>query len=145
MELLLILLQIITYSTFQCDSVFDMRLLLSLNYYKVFYRKSIEKYLKELIDLIESKTISSKQGKDVFYKCLEDKKSPKQVVKDEGMMQITDSSEIESVIDEVINEKFRKEFSHKFIINYSEVEESKMVEALKIIEQALKFTAEKDT
>lgn len=47
MELLLILLQIITYSTFQCDSVFDMRLLLSLNYYKVFYRKSIEKYLKE--------------------------------------------------------------------------------------------------
>ena len=47
--------------------------------------------------------------------------------------------------DEVINEKFRKEFSHKFIINYSEVEESKMVEALKIIEQALKFTAEKDT
>ena len=47
MELLLILLQIITYSTFQCDYVFDMRLLLSLNYYKVFYRKSIEKYLKE--------------------------------------------------------------------------------------------------
>ena len=47
MELLLILLQIITYSTFQCDSVFDMRLLLSLNYYKVFYRQSIEKYLKE--------------------------------------------------------------------------------------------------
>ena len=47
--------------------------------------------------------------------------------------------------DEVINEKFRKEFSHKFIINYSEVEESKMVEALKIIEQALKFTTEKDT
>ena len=63
-----------------------------------------EEDLKELIDLIESKTISSKQGKDVFYKCLEDKKSPKQVVKDEGMMQITDSSEIESVIDEVINE-----------------------------------------
>ena len=43
MELLLILLQIITYSTFQCDSVFDMRLLLSLNYYKVFYRKILEK------------------------------------------------------------------------------------------------------
>ena len=63
-----------------------------------------EEDLKELIDLIESKTISSKQGKDVFYKCLEDKKSPKQVVKDEGMMQITDSSEIESVIDEVIEE-----------------------------------------
>ena len=67
-----------------------------------------EENLKELIDLIESKTISSKQGKDVFYKCLEDKKSPKQVVKDEGMMQITDSSEIESVIDEVINENLNQ-------------------------------------
>ena len=67
-----------------------------------------EEDLKELIDLIESKTISSKQGKDVFYKCLEDKKSPKQVVKDEGMMQITDSSEIESVIDEVINENLNQ-------------------------------------
>lgn len=63
-----------------------------------------EEDLKELIDLIESKTISSKQGKDVFYKCLEDKKTPKQVVKDEGMMQITDENAIESVIDEVINE-----------------------------------------
>ena len=50
---------------------------------------STEYSSQELIDLIESKTISSKQGKDVFYKCLEDKKSPKQVVKDEGMMQIT--------------------------------------------------------
>jgi aspartyl-tRNA(Asn)/glutamyl-tRNA(Gln) amidotransferase subunit B len=64
--------------------------------------------LKELIDLIESKTISSKQGKDVFYKCIEDKKTPKQVVKDEGMMQITDTSEIENIIDEVINENLEQ-------------------------------------
>lgn len=60
--------------------------------------------LKELIDLIDSKTISSKQGKDVFYKCLEDKKNPKKVVEDEGMMQITDEGAIASVIDEVISE-----------------------------------------
>lgn len=60
--------------------------------------------LKELIDLIESKTISSKQGKDVFAKCLEDKKNPKQVVQDEGMMQITDESAIMDVINEVISE-----------------------------------------
>ncbi len=64
--------------------------------------------LKELIDLIDSKTISSKQGKDVFYKCIEDKKSPKQVVEDEGMMQITDTSEIESIIDGVINENLEQ-------------------------------------
>ena len=61
-------------------------------------------YLKELIDLIDSKVISSKQGKDVFYKVLEDKKTPKQVVEDEGMKQITDESAILSIIDEVINE-----------------------------------------
>ena len=60
--------------------------------------------LKELIELIESKTISSKQGKDVFYKCLEDKKSPKQVVKDEGMMQITDENQIIEIVKEVISE-----------------------------------------
>ena len=60
--------------------------------------------LKELIDLIDSKTISSKQGKDVFAKCIEDKKSPKQVVQDEGMMQITDESAIMDVINEVISE-----------------------------------------
>ena len=60
--------------------------------------------LKELIELIESKTISSKQGKDVFYKCIEDKKNPKQVVKDEGMMQITDENAIMDIVKEVISE-----------------------------------------
>ena len=60
--------------------------------------------LKELIDLIDSKTISSKQGKDVFYKVIEDKKTPKKVVEDEGMMQITDEGAIQTVIDEVISE-----------------------------------------
>ena len=60
--------------------------------------------LKELIELIESKTISSKQGKDVFYKCIEDKKTPKQVVKDEGMMQITDENAIMDIVKEVISE-----------------------------------------
>ena len=60
--------------------------------------------LKELIDLIDSKTISSKQGKDVFYKVIEDKKTPKKVVEDEGMMQITDENAIMNIIDEVIEE-----------------------------------------
>ena len=62
------------------------------------------KMLKELIDLIDSKTISSKQGKDVFYKVIEDKKTPKKVVEDEGMMQITDENAIMDIIDEVISE-----------------------------------------
>jgi aspartyl-tRNA(Asn)/glutamyl-tRNA(Gln) amidotransferase subunit B len=62
------------------------------------------KMLHDLIKLIDDKTISSKQAKDVFMKVLTDKKEPLTVVKDEGMMQITDVSSIESVVDEVISE-----------------------------------------
>ena len=60
--------------------------------------------LRDLIKLIDDKTISSKQAKDVFAKCLEDKKEPMQVVKDEGMMQITDEGSIEGIVDEVLEE-----------------------------------------
>ncbi len=60
--------------------------------------------LYDLIKLISDKTISSKQGKQVFYKALEQKKEPKQIVKDEGMMQITDDSEIENIVNEVLSE-----------------------------------------
>ena len=60
--------------------------------------------LRDLIKLIDDKTISSKQGKDVFAKVLEDKKEPMQVVKDEGMMQITDTGAIEDIVDEVLAE-----------------------------------------
>ena len=60
--------------------------------------------LRDLIKLIDDKTISSKQAKDVFMKVLEEKKEPMQIVKDEGMMQITDESSIESIVDEVISE-----------------------------------------
>ena len=60
--------------------------------------------LFELIKLIDSKTISSKQGKEVFYKCLEKKKAPKTIVEEEGMMQITDEGSIEGIVDEVLAE-----------------------------------------
>ena len=60
--------------------------------------------LHDLIKLIDDKTISSKQGKEVFAKVLEQKKEPIQIVKDEGMMQITDESSIEGIVDEVLSE-----------------------------------------
>lgn len=62
------------------------------------------KMLHDLIKLINDKTISSKQAKDVFMKVLEEKKEPNQVVKDEGMMQITDESSIEGIVNEVLEE-----------------------------------------
>ena len=61
--------------------------------------------LHDLIKLIDDKTISSKQAKDVFNKVLEEKKEPIQIVKDEGMMQITDESSIETIVDEVLSEQ----------------------------------------
>ncbi len=64
--------------------------------------------LKELIDLTLSNTISTKQSKEVFSKCLTDKKTPKKVVEDEGMVQITDSGEINKIIDEVISENIEQ-------------------------------------
>ena len=60
--------------------------------------------LHDLIKLVDDKTISSKQAKDVFAKVLEDKKEPIEVVKDEGMMQITDEGSIEGIVDEVLAE-----------------------------------------
>ena len=60
--------------------------------------------LFDLIELIKNNTISSKQGKEVFYKVLSDHKDPKTIVKDEGMMQITDESAIMDIINEVIEE-----------------------------------------
>ena len=62
------------------------------------------KMLNDLLKLISDKTISSKQAKQVFYKCLEQNKEPKKVVEDEGMMQITDNNEIENIVNEVLEE-----------------------------------------
>ena len=60
--------------------------------------------LRDIIKLIDDKTISSKQAKEVFNKVLEEKKEPINIVKEEGMMQITDESQIESIVDEVLEE-----------------------------------------
>lgn len=60
--------------------------------------------LKELIDLVEDKEISSKQAKDVFLDILTSGKTPKQVVKEKGMKQMSDEGEIIKIANEVLNE-----------------------------------------
>lgn len=62
------------------------------------------KMLHELIEMIDKKEISSKQAKDVFYKALEEKKSPKDLVKELGMEQITDDTEIRNIIIGILDE-----------------------------------------
>lgn len=59
--------------------------------------------LKDLIDMINSNKISSKQAKDVFYKALEDKKEPKDIVKELGMEQISNDDELRTIIVEILD------------------------------------------
>ncbi len=60
--------------------------------------------IKELIELVDNKTISSKQAKEVFEIMLEEGKDANVIVKEKGMMQITDDSSIKEIILEVLKE-----------------------------------------
>ncbi len=59
--------------------------------------------LYELIELVENKEISSKQGKDVFNYCIGENKRPKEIVKEKNMVQVQDDSIIRNAVIEVIN------------------------------------------
>lgn len=58
--------------------------------------------LAEVILLIDSNTISGKMAKTLFQEMWKTGKNPNDLVKEMGMEQITDSSAIEKVIDEII-------------------------------------------
>ena len=61
------------------------------------------KMLYELITMIDEGKISSKQSKQVFTKCLEEKKEPKKVVKELGVTQITDDKTIRDIVVRVLD------------------------------------------
>ena len=58
----------------------------------------------KLIKLIKANTISSKIAKDVFEILLSENKDPKIIVKEKGLVQITDNSEIEKIVEQVLAE-----------------------------------------
>lgn len=60
--------------------------------------------LATLVDLIIDGTISGKIAKDVFIKMWETGKSPKDLVKDLGLQQISDPSIIEKTIEQILND-----------------------------------------
>lgn len=68
--------------------------------------------LVELITYINKGTISTKQAKDIFYKCLDENKKPNVIIKENNMEQITDTNEILNVIKEVINENMELALSY---------------------------------
>jgi aspartyl-tRNA(Asn)/glutamyl-tRNA(Gln) amidotransferase subunit B len=59
--------------------------------------------LGELVSLIEDKTISGKIAKTVFEEMLESGSSPKKIVEEKGLVQITDVSALEDIVKGIIN------------------------------------------
>lgn len=62
------------------------------------------KMLSDLLKMIEEGKISSKQSKDVFVKVIEEEKTPETIVKESGMSQITDESELLKIVEEIMEE-----------------------------------------
>ena len=58
--------------------------------------------LGQLISRIEDGTISGKIAKDIFEKMWSSGKEVDEIIQSEGLKQVTDDKEIESMIDEVI-------------------------------------------
>ncbi len=71
------------------------------------------KMLTEMLKLIDNGTISGKIAKTVFEEMYKTGKSPEDIVKEKGLVQITDESEVIKVIDEVIAENPKEVADYK--------------------------------
>lgn len=59
-------------------------------------------HLAEMLKLIDSKTISGKIAKTVFEEIYATGKKPEQIVKEKGLVQISDTGQLEEIIDQVV-------------------------------------------
>ena len=59
--------------------------------------------LGKLINLIKAGTISGKIAKEIFPIMLENNSDPEQIVKEKNLVQISDTSEIEAIIQKIID------------------------------------------
>ena len=58
--------------------------------------------LGRMVDLINDNTISGRIAKDVFQFMAEEGKDPDTIIEEKGLKQVTDTSAIEKIIDEVM-------------------------------------------
>jgi|TARA_B110000438_G_scaffold103299_1_gene102120 aspartyl-tRNA(Asn)/glutamyl-tRNA(Gln) amidotransferase subunit B len=77
---------------------------LNKNNLSIHQSKVTAQALGTLISRIEDSTISGKMAKDVFEKMWQSSKGPDEIIKDQGLHQVTDLSEIESMVEKVILE-----------------------------------------
>ena len=60
--------------------------------------------LAELLKLIDEGTISTKIAKEVFVEMFESGKAAPEIIREKGLVQISDESELEKIVDKVISE-----------------------------------------
>jgi aspartyl-tRNA(Asn)/glutamyl-tRNA(Gln) amidotransferase subunit B len=60
--------------------------------------------IAELLNFVEDGTITGKMAKDVYAAMVDTKKTAKQVIDEKGLKQVSDSGELEKVVDKVIND-----------------------------------------
>lgn len=60
------------------------------------------KHISELANAVHKGAITGKQAKDVFAEMLENGKLPQDIIREKGMVQVTDTAEIERYVAEVI-------------------------------------------
>lgn len=91
--------------------------------------------LASILKLIDKKVISSKIAKDLFEICLTDDRGPELIVKEKGMVQVSDSGEIEKMVDEVIAS------NQKMVDDYKNADEGKKPRVLKgLMGQVMKLS-----
>lgn len=71
------------------------------------------KMLAELIGLVDNATISGKMAKGLLRECIEKRLSPKEIVKQKGLKQISGESELDDVIQKVIEENTKSVNDYK--------------------------------
>jgi aspartyl-tRNA(Asn)/glutamyl-tRNA(Gln) amidotransferase subunit B len=59
-------------------------------------------YLGKMIKLIDQGIISGKIGKSVFLDMWKEQRDPEEIIKSKGLVQISDTSAVEKLIDEVL-------------------------------------------
>ena len=59
----------------------------------------------QLLEMIESGTISSKVAKDILVEVLQNNKEPNQLVKELGLEQVSDNDELEKIVDDALKDE----------------------------------------
>lgn len=61
-------------------------------------------HIADLVNALDSQTITSKQAKDVFADMLATGKPPREIIADKGLSQVSDAAAIQGIVDEVFAE-----------------------------------------